>query len=82
MWLDTLPLARQLLPNLSKHSQAALRLAYDIPEPAVQHRAKEDVEILEQILWKLAGSQDLTALMQLPGDHFGSFEQAHKPVEK
>ena len=82
MWLDTLPLARQLLPSLRSHSQSDLRSAFDIPEPAVQHRAQDDVEILEQVLWKLAGSQGLTALMQLPGNHFGSFAQAQKLGQK
>ena len=72
MWLDTLPLARQLLPTLPSHSQAALQRALDIPEAALQHRAREDVEMLEQVLWKLAGRQGLTALMQLPGEHCGS----------
>ncbi len=75
MWMDTLPLARQLFPTLRSHSQADLQRAFDIPEAAVQHRAMDDVEMLEQVLWKLMGRQGLASLLQLPGSHVGTFGQ-------
>ncbi|KAK9866732.1 hypothetical protein WJX84_002461 [Apatococcus fuscideae] len=77
MCLDTLPLARQMLPDLASHSQAALQRAFDIPEATLQHRAKEDVEMLEQVLWKLGGS--LAALMQPAAPHCGSLVTGKEP---
>ncbi|KAK9828258.1 hypothetical protein WJX74_005903 [Apatococcus lobatus] len=74
MWLDTLPLARQRIPELASHSQAALQRAFDIPEGRLQHRASEDVKMLEQVLWKLAGHQSLAALMQAGSTCCGIFD--------
>ncbi len=82
MWLDTLPLARQLLPSLTSHSQAALQRALDIPAAALQHRAEADVDMLEQVVTRLAGQQDLTYFMQLPGSHIGSFGQSQELQKK
>ncbi|KAK9802868.1 hypothetical protein WJX72_002601 [[Myrmecia] bisecta] len=84
-WLDTLPLARQLLPELRRHSQAELRAHLEIEAPAVEHRALDDVLILNKVFASLAqaaladpGRADergrLDSLMQLPGSFTGTFE--------
>ena len=82
MWLDTLPLARQVVPELASHSQAALQRAFNIPEGRLQHRAKEDVEMLEQVVWKLAGRQGLAALMRPGSSWCGSFAKSEEPVKQ
>ena len=81
MWLDTLPLARQVLPQLAAHSQASLQQALGIPAAALQHRAKEDVEMLEQVLLKLAGRRGLAALMAPGASYHGSFGPAKEVTQ-
>lgn len=81
MWLDTLPLARQVVPELASHSQAALQRAFTIPEGRLQHRAQEDVEMLEQVVWKLAGRQSLAALVHPGSLHCGSFSAESKQAK-
>ncbi|DBB01647.1 TPA: hypothetical protein ACH3X1_000283 [Trebouxia sp. C0004] len=75
-WLDTLPLARNLLPELTRHSQADVRAFLELPPPRVAHRAAADVAILHEIvkgLARLAGVGSLEGLMTLDGVHKGSF---------
>lgn len=76
-WLDTLPLARKLLPELTRHSQADLRAFLELPPPLVAHRAAADVAVLDEIvkgLARLAGVVSLEGLMTLDGVHKGSFQ--------
>ncbi|KAL0035623.1 hypothetical protein WJX79_003704 [Trebouxia sp. C0005] len=76
-WLDTLPLARKLLPELTRHSQADLRAFLELPPPLVAHRAAADVAVLDEVvqgLARLAGVGNLDGLMTLDGVHRGSFQ--------
>lgn len=76
-WLDSLPLARKLLPELSRHSQADLRAFLELPPPLVAHRAAADVAILHEVvkgLARLAGVENLEGLMTLDGVHKSSFQ--------
>lgn len=77
-WLDSLPVARHLLPQLKRHSQAELRAFFELPPPAVAHRAAADVAVLAEIIKGLAkvAGVDMQGLMTLacPRKCSGTFE--------
>ena len=71
VYLDTLLLARKLLPQLRSHSLASLAKYYDVKTGT--HRATSDVECLKTIYHKLL--IDLSKEKNIPHTYFMDYPQ-------
>ncbi|WP_028649038.1 PolC-type DNA polymerase III [Nocardiopsis sp. CNT312] len=56
--LDTIPLARHLLPGLDNYKLDTLLAHYSIPFPADRHRAYADVDVTAQVFMRLIDAAD------------------------
>ncbi|MGW1769350.1 exonuclease domain-containing protein [Streptomyces sp. NPDC002073] len=72
--VDTIPLAKHLVPGLPNYKLDTLLAHFSIPQPADRHRAYADVDVTAQVFLHLvsvadATSQlsDLAALVKIAG---------------
>ncbi|WP_372412701.1 PolC-type DNA polymerase III [Streptomyces luteireticuli] len=73
-FLDTIPLAKHLIPGLPNYKLDTLLAHFGIQQPADRHRAYADVDVTAQVLLRLisaanenAGLGDLAALVKIAG---------------
>lgn len=73
-YLDTIPLAKRLVPGLENYKLDTLLAHFSIPHPADRHRAYADVDVTAQVFVRLidaadrAGDpHDLAALVKVAG---------------
>ena len=72
--LDTIPLAKHLIPGLPNYKLDTLLAHFSIKQPADRHRAYADVEVTAQVFFRLiraadenAQFSDLAALVKIAG---------------
>jgi DNA polymerase-3 subunit epsilon len=72
--LDTIPLAKHLVPGLPNHKLDTLLAHFAITQPADRHRAYADVEVTAQVFVRLVSAadedaqlSDLAALVKIAG---------------
>jgi DNA polymerase III subunit epsilon len=72
--IDTVALARQVIPDLPNHKLDMLLAHFSIKHPADRHRAYADVEVTAQVFFRLIRGADdlpqfssLAALMKAAG---------------
>lgn len=72
--LDTIPLAKYLIPGLPNYRLDTLLAHFAIQQPADRHRAPADVDITAQVFFRLIGAADadgrlgdLAALLKIAG---------------
>ncbi|MFJ9821179.1 PolC-type DNA polymerase III [Streptomyces sp. NPDC101151] len=58
-FLDTIPLAKHLIPNLPNYRLDTLLAHFGIPQPADRHRAYADVDVTAQVFLQLISAADL-----------------------
>jgi DNA polymerase-3 subunit epsilon len=73
-FLDTIPLAKHLVPNLPNYKLDTLLAHFGIPQPAHRHRAHADVDVTAQVFLRLISAADedpqlggLSALVKTAG---------------
>jgi DNA polymerase III subunit epsilon len=73
-FIDTIPLARQVVPGLPNYKLDTLLAHFSIRQPADRHRAGADVEITAQVFFQLIRAadempqfSDLAALVKTAG---------------
>ncbi|MBR8742585.1 PolC-type DNA polymerase III [Nocardiopsis sp. MG754419] len=73
-FLDTIPLAKRLVPGLENYRLDTLLDHFAIPSPAERHRAHADVDVTAQVFLRLidaadreGGFPDLAALVKVAG---------------
>lgn len=73
-FIDTVTLARQLIPDLPNHKLDTLLAHFSIRQPADRHRARADVEVTARVFFRLIRAADemprfsgLTALVKAAG---------------
>ena len=57
-FLDTIPLARQIVPDLPNYKLDTLLAHFSISQPADRHRACADVEVTAQVFFQLIRAAD------------------------
>lgn len=72
--LDTIPLAKHLVPGLPNHKLDTLLAHFAIKQPADRHRAYADVDVTAQVFFRLISAADendqlcdLAALVKIAG---------------
>ncbi|MGW5689038.1 3'-5' exonuclease [Nonomuraea sp. NPDC003754] len=72
--LDTIPLAKHLIPSLPSHKLDTLLAHFAIKQPADRHRAYADVNVTAQVFFRLISAadedpqlSDLAALVKIAG---------------
>lgn len=72
--LDTIPIAKQVVPGLMSYGLDTLLAHFSIDPPADRHRAQPDVEVTAQVFIRLVGAADempqfssLAALVKVAG---------------
>ncbi|MFE4333277.1 PolC-type DNA polymerase III [Streptomyces sp. NPDC056831] len=60
-FLDTIPLAKHLIPGLPNYKLDTLLGHFGIPQPADRHRAAADVDVTAQVFRRLIGAADENA---------------------
>jgi DNA polymerase-3 subunit epsilon len=82
--LDTIPLAKHLIPGLPNYKLDTLLAHYSIKQPPDRHRAPADVNVTAQVFFRLVSAadedpqlSDLTALVKLAG----RTAKCNKPVQ-
>lgn len=72
--LDTIPLARRLIPHLPNYRLDTLLAHFGIPQPPNRHRAADDVDVTAQVFTRLVHAadedpqlNDLAALVKVAG---------------
>ena len=72
--IDTIPLARQVIPGLPNYKLDTLLAHFSIRQPADRHRAAADVEVTAQVFFQLIRAadempqfSDLAALVKTAG---------------
>jgi DNA polymerase III subunit epsilon len=60
-FLDTIPLAKHLVPGLPNYKLDTLLAHFSIPQPADRHRAAADVDVTAQVFTRLVKAADETA---------------------
>lgn len=73
-FLDTIPLAKHLIPNLPNYKLDTLLAHFGIPQPPDRHRAFADVEVTAKVFLRLISAADedprlggLAALVKVAG---------------
>ncbi|MFF8535876.1 PolC-type DNA polymerase III [Streptomyces sp. NPDC015532] len=73
-FLDTIPLAKYLIPGLANYKLDTLLAHFAIAQPAARHRAYADVDVTAQVFLRLLGAADdgaqladLAALVKVAG---------------
>lgn len=73
-FIDTIPLARQVVPGLPNYKLDTLLAYFSIGQPADRHRAGADVEVTAQVFFQLIRAadempqfSDLAALVKAAG---------------
>lgn len=73
-FIDTIPLARQVIPGLPNYKLDTLMAHFAIPQPADRHRAGADVEVTAEVFFRLIRAadehpqfSDLAALAKIAG---------------
>ncbi|GAA1215098.1 hypothetical protein GCM10009665_01160 [Kitasatospora nipponensis] len=73
-FLDTIPLAKHLVPGLANYKLDTLLSHFSIPQPTDRHRAHADVDVTAQLFQRLVtlahesgGLNDLAALVKTAG---------------
>ncbi|MCX5275412.1 3'-5' exonuclease [Streptomyces virginiae] len=61
--LDTIPLAKQLLPDLENYRLDTLLGHYEIPRPPDRHRAMADVKVTADVFGRLIAQADTTGAL-------------------
>ncbi|MFC9585815.1 PolC-type DNA polymerase III [Streptomyces yangpuensis] len=82
--LDTIPLAKRLIPNLPNYKLDTLLHHFNIPQPTQRHRAPDDVDVTAKVFLRLisAAEEDpridgLPALFKIAG----RTAKANKPLQ-
>ncbi len=82
--LDTIPLARHLIPGLPNYRLDTLLAHFHIKQPPDRHRAPADVDVTAQVFFRLVSAadedpqlSDLAALVKLAG----RTAKCNKPVQ-
>ncbi|KPC86856.1 exonuclease, partial [Streptomyces sp. NRRL F-6602] len=57
-FLDTIPLAKRLIPNLPNYKLDTLLAHFGISQPRDRHRAPADVEVTAKVFLRLIGAAD------------------------
>jgi DNA polymerase-3 subunit epsilon len=57
-FIDTIPLARQVVPGLPNYKLDTLLAHFSIQQPADRHRAGADVEVTAQVFFRLIRAAD------------------------
>lgn len=57
-FIDTIPLAQQVIPGLPNYKLDTLLAHFSIPQPANRHRASADVEVTAQVFRQLIQTAD------------------------
>jgi DNA polymerase III subunit epsilon len=57
-FIDTIPLARQIIPGLPNYKLDTLLAHFSIRQPADRHRAAADVEVTAQVFFQLTRAAD------------------------
>ncbi|MFE7509840.1 PolC-type DNA polymerase III [Streptomyces sp. NPDC057540] len=57
-FLDTIPLAKQLIPNLPNYKLDTLLANFGIPQPMDRHRAPADVDVTAKVFLRLISAAD------------------------
>ncbi|MEW1724688.1 3'-5' exonuclease [Streptomyces sp. NPDC093109] len=60
-FLDTIPLAKHLVPGLANYKLDTLLAHFAIPQPAARHRAYADVDVTAKVFLRLLGAADDTS---------------------
>lgn len=60
-FLDTIPLAKYLVPDLANYKLDTLLAHFAIPQPAGRHRAYADVDVTAKVFLRFLGAADDTA---------------------
>lgn len=73
-FLDTIPLAKRLIPHLPNYKLDTLLAHFGIPQPPNRHRALDDVEVTAQVFLRLINAAnadpylaDLAGLVKVAG---------------
>jgi DNA polymerase III subunit epsilon len=73
-FIDTIPLAKQIIPGLPNYKLDTLLAHYAIPQPPDRHRAGADVEVTAELFFRLIRAadehpqfSDLAALVKVAG---------------
>jgi DNA polymerase-3 subunit epsilon len=73
-FIDTIPLARQVIPGLANYELDTLLEHFSIKQPADRHRAGADVEVTAEVFFRLIRAadehpqfSDLAALAKIAG---------------
>jgi DNA polymerase-3 subunit epsilon len=73
-FIDTIPLAKQVIPGLPNYKLDTLLAHYAIPRPPDRHRAGADVEVTAEVFFRLIRAadehpqfSDLAALAKIAG---------------
>ncbi|WP_264296621.1 exonuclease domain-containing protein [Streptomyces sp. C8S0] len=57
-FLDTIPLAKHLIPNLPNYKLDTLLAHFGIPQPTDRHRAPADVDVTAKVFLRLIDAAD------------------------